>query len=501
MFKIFPPHAADSYKLGHLRQYPVGTEYVYQNFTARSDKLAKMLPDFDHKVVFAGLQGTIMESLIEDWNEQFFNKFKTQAMARIERRLAGFGVTDISAYEKLYDLGYLPLHIKALPEGSRVNIGVPMFTVVNTHPDFYWLPGYIEDVLSSETWKSITNATIANEYRRLLDQYAIKTGSPVDFVPWQGHDFAMRGMSGIHDAAKSGFAHLLSFLGTDSIIALDYAEQYYSGSETFLGGSVPATEHSVMCMGGKDNEIETFRRLICDLYPSGVVSIVSDSWDFWKVITSYASILKPEILGRAPDALGLAKVVFRPDSGDPVDIICGTHKYCGEHAIPELRPATKGAVECLWDIFGGSITSTGHKLLNQRVGLIYGDSITLERASSILERLEAKGFASGNIVFGIGSYTYQHSTRDTFGHAYKATWGVVNGEPREIFKDPATGDGLKKSAKGLLKVIKEGKNYKLIDQCDEVDEKLGLLQTVFLNGKLTKFQSIADIRTHLRSEQ
>lgn len=495
MFKIFPPHAADSYKLGHLRQYPIGTEFVYQNFTARSDKLAKMLPDFDHKVVFAGLQGTIMESLIEDWDQQFFSKPKLQVLSRIERRIAGFGVTDISAYEKLWELGYLPLHIKALPEGSRVNIGVPMFTVVNTHPDFHWLPGYIEDVLSSETWKSITNATIANEYRRLLDQYAIKTGSPKDFVSWQGHDFAMRGMSGIHDAAKSGFAHLLSFLGTDSIVALDYAETYYSGSETFLGGSVPATEHSVMCMGGKDNEIDTFRRLIKDLYPSGVVSIVSDSWDFWKVITEYAHILKEEIVARTPDALGLAKVVFRPDSGDPVKIICGTQD--GNPIWPEF----KGAVECLWDIFGGTYTDKGYRLLNQRVGLIYGDSITLERASAILAGLDAKGFASGNIVFGIGSYTYQHSTRDTFGHAYKATWGVVDGGPREIFKDPATGDGLKKSAKGLLKVIKEGKDYKLIDQCDEVDEKLGLLQTVFLNGKLTKFQSIADIRTQLRNEQ
>lgn len=495
MFKSFPPHAADSYKLGHLRQYPPGTQYVYQNFTARSDKLANMLPDFDHKVVFAGLQGTIAEFLREDWDEQFFTKPKAQTISRIRRRLEGFGVTDVSPYEALHDLGYLPLCIKALPEGSRVNIRVPMFTVVNTHPDFYWLPGYIEDVLSAESWKLITNATIAHEYKRLLKAYAVKTGSPLDFVPWQGHDFAMRGMSGMHDAAKSGFAHLLSFNGTDSICALDYAEQYYSGSETFLGGSVPATEHSVMCMGGKDDELGTIKRIITELYPKGVVSVVSDSWDFWKVITEHAKTLRDDILARQPDGLGLAKVVFRPDSGDPVKIICGRPEV-----QPSADPEVKGAVECLWDIFGGTITSTGHKLLNQRVGLIYGDSITLERASAILAGLEAKGFASGNIVFGIGSYTYQHSTRDTFGHAYKATWGIVNGEEREIFKDPVTDNGLKKSARGLIRVEKEGNDYVMYDRQTPEQERTGLLKPVFENGKIFNFQSIADIRDRLAKE-
>lgn len=497
-FREFPPHAVDSYKLGHMRMFPKGTEYVYQNFTARSDHLAQMLPDFDHKVVFAGLQGTIIEFLIEDWFTQFFSRPLKEVLDRITIRIQGFGVTDISAYEKLWHRGYLPLHIQALPEGSRVDIKVPMFTVVNTHPDFYWLPGYIEDVLSAETWKTITNATIANEYRRLLDQYAEVTGSPTEFVPWQGHDFSMRGMSGIHDAAKSGFAHLLSFTGTDSVIALDYVDQYYGGEETFVGSSVPATEHSVMCMGGAENELATIRRLITELYPRGVVSIVSDSWDFWKVITTYAETLKDEILGRQPDALGLAKVVFRPDSGDPVHIICGNPAGKTDHE-------RMGAVRCLWDVFGGTYTKTGHRLLNQRVGLIYGDSITLERARSILFGLEAAGFASANVVFGIGSFTYQHSTRDTFGHAYKATAGVIDGVPVEIWKSPATDNGLKRSAKGYLRVTKNDNNgrYALHDQQspEEMATTNNLLETVFLDGKLTKFQSITQIRERLRKEQ
>lgn len=494
--KIFPLHAADFYKTGHLRMYPEGTQYVYSNFTPRSARLATMLHDFDNKAVFFGLQGVIQELLLELWNNEFFNKPKTQVISRFRIRMdkaLGPGAVSTDHIEALHDLGYMPLRIKALPEGSRVNIGVPVFTVVNTHPDFFWLTNYIESQLSASIWKSITVATIANEYRRLLDQYAKRTGSPVDFVPWQGHDFSMRGMSGLQDGAQSGAAHLISFTGTDTISAIDYLETYYSGAECFIGGSVPATEHSVMCMGGKESELETFRRLISTLYPSGVISIVSDSWDFWKVITEYAYELRYVISDRQPDALGLAKVVFRPDSGDPVKIICGDPTGSG--------PAYRGAVECLWDIFGGTITSTGHKLLNQRVGIIYGDSITLDRAQAIMDSLERKGFASGNIVFGIGSYTYQHVTRDTFGHAYKSTWGVVNNEPREIFKDPITGDGLKKSAKGLLRVEKVGKDYVLYDQQTSDEEAGGLLQTVFLNGRLTNFQSLTDIRAHLRSEQ
>lgn len=222
-----------------------------------------------------------------------------------------------------------------------------------------------------------------------------------------------------------------------------------------IGVSVPATEHSVMCMGTEDSELETFKRLICELYPSGVVSIVSDTWDFWRVITEFTVALKPEILARQPNALGLAKLVFRPDSGDPVKIICGD---------PDAEvgsPAYKGAVECLWEVFGGTTTDQGYKVLNERVGLIYGDSITLDRAQRILEGLEAKGFASNNLVFGIGSFTYNYLTRDTFGFAVKATWGQVNGVGRELFKDPITDSGVK----NLRKVYYASKKVKMALLC------------------------------------
>jgi nicotinamide phosphoribosyltransferase len=491
--KINPLNAIDFYKADHRRQYPVGTEYVYANFTPRSSRLAKMLPDFDDKVVFFGLQGFIKHFLIDTWNEGFFSQPKAKVVAAYKRRMdasLGEGAVPVDHIEALHDLGYLPLRIKALPEGSRVNMSVPVLTLINTDPQFFWLTNYIETVLSAELWKSCTTASLAYEYKRLLVQYAVKTGAPLDFVLLQGHDFSSRGMSGIYDAAQSGVGHLTSFIGTDSVLSIDYAEEYY-GATGIIGVSVPATEHSVMCMGSEESELETFRRLICELYPSGIVSIVSDTWDFWRVITEFTVALKTEILNRKPNALGLAKMVLRPDSGDPVKIICG------DLDAEVGSPAYKGAVECLWDIFGGTTTAEGYKVLHERVGLIYGDSITLERAQAILKNLADKGFASNNVVFGIGSYTYNYLTRDTFGFAVKATWGQVNGVGRELFKDPITDSGVKKSAKGLLRIEESADGFTLFDQQTPEQEQGGALQVVFENGKLLQEWTLDQVRARL----
>ncbi len=488
-----PLMAIDFYKADHRRQYPANTEYVYSNFTPRSSRLASVLPGFDDRVVFVGLQGYINRVLIEQWNREFFNKPKANVIAKYKRRMdtsLGEGAIPTDHIEALHDLGYLPLKIKALPEGSRVNIQVPLFTVVNSKPEFFWLTNYIETSISAEIWKPCTTATIAYEYKRLLTEYAIRTGAPLETVAIQGHDFSCRGMSGVEDAAQAGIGHLTSFIGTDTVAAIDYAEDYYGATEV-VGVSVPATEHSVMCMGTKDSEIDTFRRLITELYPRGIVSIVSDTWDFWKVITEYAVTLKDDILDRQPNEIGLAKTVFRPDSGDPVKIICG------DPGAAAGTPEYKGAVECLWDIFGGAVSEKGYKLLNERVGLIYGDSITLERAKAILEGLEAKGFASTNLVFGIGAYTYQYLTRDTFGFAMKATWGQVAGEPRAIYKDPKTDSGDKRSAAGLLRIEKTENGFELFDRQTAAEEDRGEFTTVFENGVLTAPVTFEAIKAHL----
>jgi nicotinamide phosphoribosyltransferase len=478
--RIRPAHAIDFYKADHRRQYPAGTEFVYSNLTPRSCRLAPVLDTHDGKVVVLGLQGILKDFFIETWNENFFLKSRHIVVTEYKQLVddaLGVDAVPVEHIGALHDLGYLPLLIKALPEGSRIKTKIPFLTIRNTHPDFFWLVNYVETVLSSEGWKTPTAATIAYEFNRMLRAFAKLTGADPAFVPVQGHDFSFRGMSGLHDAARTGLGHLSSFIGTDTAPAIDYARDYYA-AEGVIGISVPATEHSVMCMGTKEGEIETFRRLICDLYPAGIVSIVSDTWDFWKVVTEYTVHLKDEILARKPNALGLAKVVLRPDSGDPVKIICG------DPDAPAGSPQRKGAVECLWDVFGGTTTDQGYQVLHERIGLIYGDSITLQRAYAILVGLAAKGFASSNIVFGIGSFTYQMISRDSFGTAMKATWGVVNGEKRAIFKDPITDDGQKKSAKGLLRVEKVGGDFVLHDDQPVWQEERGELRTVFKDSRM-----------------
>ena len=487
MYNINPLTAIDFYKADHRRQYPEGTEYVYSNFTPRSDRLFNW-EDKSGKIVFFGLQGFIKSFLIDIWNTEFFNKPKKDVINYYKRRMdnsLGPDAISIEHIEQLHDLGYLPLKIKALPEGTQSPIGTPVLTIINTHQDFFWLVNYLESVLSTMLWKPTTTATIAYEYRRLLEQFAEKTGAPKEFIDFQAHDFSFRGMSGLEDAMMSSAGHLTSFCGTDSVPAIDYLEQYYNANsdEELIGASVPATEHSVMCAGGKVDELSTFKRLITETYPSGIVSIVSDTWDFWKVITMYTETLKEDILKRD------GKTVFRPDSGDPVEIICG-------RKFSDYKPMRIGAIECLWDVFGGTVNDKGYKVLNEKVGLIYGDSITLERAKKILEGLEKKGFASSNIVFGIGSFTYQYVTRDTFGFAMKATWCQIKGEEHAIFKDPITDSGVKKSAKGLLSV---NTDLSLNQGVSLREEDLGALEIVFNNGKLLKEFSLKEIRKTLTS--
>ena len=515
MFKISPLVAVDFYKESHYNMYPEGTTKIYSNLTPRKSRLPGI-----NKIVFFGLQYYIKEYLMSQWDQEFFSKPKAEVVAKYKRLMnytLGPGITT-EHIEALHDLGYLPLKIKALPEGTVSDIRVPVLTITNTVDHAYWLVNFLETSLSYSIWQPITSATIAFEYRKLLNEAAMETVGDNSFVDWQGHDFSLRGMSSLESGALSGAGHLLSFKGTDTIPAISFLEQYYNADveKELVGGSVPATEHSVMCMGEKDSEIDTFKYLLSK-YPKGILSVVSDTWDLWKVCTEYITTLKDEILSRE------GKLVIRPDSGDPVDIICGLAGKEGYYLREDdknrlVNAATgisrsitdneyKGVIELLWEVFGGTISSEGYKVLDPHIGAIYGDSITIERASDIVERLKEKGFASTNIVFGIGSFTYQYNTRDTFGFAVKATYGEVNHMGREIFKDPITDDGTKKSAKGLIKVVEvlspdslgylHHDHYELVDQVSPEEEAKGELKEVFVDGKLLVDHTLGDIRNRL----
>lgn len=867
----------DGYKLDHRRQYPNGTEYVYSNWTPRSNN---HFPEaIDGSVVF-GVQYLIKEYLIKRFNEEFFQLPEDVAVALYQNRINAFlGPNEVGTehIKALHKLGYLPILIKSLPEGSVCPIRVPMLTVINTHPDFFWVTNYLETIMSAVLWLPMTSATTARLYYKELFRHAEETGFENDCLEFLCHDFSMRGMAGLEAAIMSGMAHLTSFWGSETIPAIGALEKYYNASDSEgqpIAGTIPASEHSVMCAGGEgEDELKTFKRFITELYPTGFVSIVSDTWDFWKVMTEYLPTLKNEILNREgrivirPDCYdGLTQVLtpqgwryfttidentlvaqvhddgtytfvkpekyikmpykgkmvcfedgkgkldlcvtpnhrmvytsngqmkvqeadecsfywgkdilrsaaaqtkgreltaneelqiaFQADgsyttignrirfsfskqrkidrlisilndcdyqykiyklkdgryefnidvdaskykkdfswvdissldsnwckefieelsywdatrrhsnrfkfdttnkevieivelialsagygvlisssedtrsqkfstvytahilkdnklggqsitksyidfddmvycvkvptgrlmvkrcggqavcgnSGNPADIICGiepdiviaedevfhskeeAERYYASCIIDNLRDITphgeyggeshslvfqhgnfyyritvdniswnrhdkqfyfidmyekpnviveqldstlyKGAYELLWDTFGGSTNEKGYRILDSHVGIIYGDSITLALQKKIYRRLEKKGFAASNLVLGIGSFTYQFRTRDSLGFAMKATWCQINGEAKEIYKQPKTDSGMKNSLKGLIRVENVDGTYVAYDQQSKEEEVNGELIPIFKDGKLLIETSLSEIRNRLKN--
>ncbi|MBC9927290.1 nicotinate phosphoribosyltransferase [Leucobacter sp. cx-169] len=485
---IYPLMLTDVYKLGHKAVYELAgnTEIVYSNWTNRGSRI----PGVEHVVHF-GLQAFLAK--LEDWFAPFFAADEDEVASLYEERLAQIlGPNNIGSdhIRALHRKGYLPLTFSAVPEGTPVPLRVPSFTFENTDPDFFWLTNYIESVISAEVWQPSTSATIAREFRHILETGAARTGAPIEAVDWQGHDFSFRGMSSVDTAAASGAGHLLSFTGTDSLPSLDWIEQYYGGD--YIAGSVAATEHSVMCTGAAVfGERELFSRLI-DLYPTGIFSVVSDTFNLWDVMTEFLPAMKERILARD------GKMVIRPDSGDPADILCGTASWPTVGA----NPAERGVVELLWDTFGGTVNEAGFKVLDPHVGAIYGDSITRERAQNIIDRLATKGFASTNVVFGVGSFTYQYNTRDTFMSAVKATWALVDGVGYDLQKDPITDSGMKKSARGRLAVFPDenGELY-LVEQATAEQEAASELQPVWTDGRFIRKQTFAEVREVLGSSK
>lgn len=468
---IFDPMTLiDAYKFDHRRQYPEGTTRVYSNLTPRGSRI-----DGVDELVWFGLQPFLIRVLGGMFGD-FFAADEDYVCARYEARTVGvLGPNGIGSghIRALHRLGYLPIRICALPEGTSVPLRVPVLTIENTHPEFYWLTNYLETILSAETWLAATSATQALRLRRLLDQWAQTTSDDPGFVDWQGHDFSFRGLSSLDAAAASGSGHLLAFAGTDTVPALDWIDAFYPHREgAALGGSVAATEHSVMSAGGELGELETFERLL-SLYPTGIVSVVSDTWNLWDVLTRHLPALHARILARD------GKLVIRPDSGDPVKIMAG------DPDAPAGSPERAGVIELLWNEFGGTVNSKGYRQLDPHVGAIYGDSITWERAQAICAGLAAKGFASTNFVLGVGSFTYQFVTRDTFGMAVKSTWAEVNGVGRNLAKDPITDSGLKRSATGRLAVVRDGEGkLVLIERATPDQEALSLLRPVWEDGEL-----------------
>ena len=496
---IYPaPLLCDFYKISHREQYPTGTEYVYSTWIPR----ASLIEGVDTVVAF-GFQYFAKAYLIDYFQKHFFDRPFGEVAAEYVRFISntlGDPNPETGHLRDLHALGFLPVRVRAVPEGTSVPLRVPMLTIENTEPRFFWVTNFLETLFSAEVWHPCTSATIAREYRKTLNEWARKTGGDLEFVPFQGHDFSMRGMEGLHAAAKGGAGHLLSFTGTDTIPSIPFLERFYNADITkeLVGTSIPATEHSVMCAYGTD-ELGAYREILTNRYPNGFVSVVSDTYNFWDVLTEILPKLQDEIMARD------GKLVIRPDSGDPVDIVAGTEGTLFSESGDERE--SKGAVQLLWETFGGTINDQGFKVLDPHVGVIYGDSITLARARAISQRLHDRGFASTNVVYGIGSYTYQHVTRDTFGFALKSTWVQINGEERNIFKDPATDKKkVKKSLTGRVVVATAnapGNPLRAYDGLTKAQQEAlagtDELRTIFEDGKLIVDDSLANIRERVLS--
>lgn len=551
--KIKPHLCVDFYKPSHIDQYNKSTTLIQSNFTPRTVKLFPHFSDNDHRILFAGLQGVIKWYFIDSWNEEFFSQPKAKVVAEYKKIMdvsIGKDKVDVSGIEKLHDLGYLPLEIRALPEGSLVNAQVPVFTIHNTVPEFYWLVNFIESVISAESWKTITAATSSYQMNKLCHKYSNLTCDNNEHIMFQSHEFAFRGQAGVHDASQTGFGHLINFYGTDTVPAIVYANNYYGMEDDFTAASIPASEHSVATTnigsiilemertveGFKDlsldekrykAEVQFLRKYITEIYPSGFCSYVLDSFDFWRGLTEAALELKEEIMTRD------GRVIFRPDSGIPEHIIAGYTSdgvnysdfseameaepeayevvcingkyhpvYQNQYGYTDINEAVeipehevKGSIEILFEQFGGHVNSKGYKVLDPHVGLIYGDSITISRANDIFERLKDRGFASSNVVFGWGSYMTTYATRDSLGFAMKATGAIINGDEILVTKDPKT-DSKKKSAKGFLKVVKVNEDFELVDglRFEDTQSQDNALRVVFKDSKLLVDETLTEIR-------
>lgn len=525
--RISPLLISDSYKQCHHQLYPSGIEYVYSNTTPRKSRV-----DHVDSVVVFGTQYFVHKYLIEEWNTNFFWRYIEDVLEEYHRVIdnhLGPNVIDDDKIRYLHSLGYLPLKIKALPEGTLCPIGVPVMTIVNTDPKCAWLTNFIETISQTVMWLPITSATTAYYFRKMLDQWVDKTSDKKEMVAWMGHDFSMRGMSSFESSCVSGAAHALSFTGSDVIPAIPFLENYYGADVTkeMIIGSVKASEHSIeQCYNEEGEDESRYIQAMLDAQPEGIVSIVADGYDYWSLLTETLAKFKDKILSRN------GKVVIRPDSGDPFRIICGyrctetTHTrheierlsnhitqhmklwqdnecyhtsdghYMTEHGeITQLEAI--GSVRLLHSLFGGFVNSKGYIELDEHIGLIYGDSITYTLANKVCDRLCEMGYSAASVVFGIGSYTYSYVTRDTFGLACKATWVQVDGKAKNIFKSPKTGDGMKKSARGLLSVQKINGKITLLQECSPEEENSGMLQVVFENGMVYNQTTLSEIRAKL----
>lgn len=524
-FDVAPMFAADYYKIGHaVKMQPNDAQMVYSTWTARNNKYH---PDCLKTVVF-GHQYTI-QKLLSYWKTEFFDKPIEDLKAEWERVIGNTfhkDYSDFSKFEDLHALGYLPISIMGVPEGTLLPIGIPDHVIFSTNDSFAWLPQFIEDQWSANNWMPSTSATTAFYRREILKPFVESTCDSMDTLPHMCGDFSLRGHTSLEAGYISGAAHALSFDRTATIGSNILLEKYYGAdlenNPPMMG--TPSLEHSVVEQGvawmkhkiqtGELNDVEKellgkviyenweinllaemlfIHHLLTEVQPTGVMTYVSDTYDYWGVVTKILPVLKDVILNRK----GCFSV--RPDSGDPIKIICGDPN--AEPGTPEFR----GTINILMDIFGNDFNKKGFKVLPPQIRMIYGDAITTNITKKVCEHFIYNKISLENICFGIGAFTYQYVTRDTRGYAIKATDCVINDEEIQIYKMPKTDSG-KKSPRGCIAVIKSDDSYELVQNLT-LSEALNYPNNVMVykvvNGSyaIDSIETIYQIRDRLKAEE
>lgn len=472
----------DAYKVGHQKLYPKNLSYIYSVLIPRKNSFYP----WSDKMVSFGYQLFVMKELRDDWNENFFNQPLEDVLetySTVIGTVLGPENVELNHIKELHELGYLPLEVKALPEGSIVPMQVPTLTIINTDKRFPWLTNFVETILLSETFVTTTVATTAHEFRKRAIEYGKKYSDDLGYVDYQFHDFSERGQHGNGAGRLSGLSHITSFKGSDVLQAPLDANKYYQAdlaNQGQVSASVIASEHSVMESYGLD-QYKTYETLIKD-NPTGILSLVSDTYDYWEVINDVLPSLKDLIMSRD------GKLVLRPDSGDMETNILGT-------------------LDSLWDTFGGTVNSKGMKVLDSHVGLLYGEGITLDNVNGIFDVMVEHGYSPENIVLGVGAYVYSvNVSRDSFAQAIKAQVAVYDdGTEKLIFKDPKTDtDHLKRSLKGAVAVVDDSEgNLKVIDglTLEQANSYQGnKLHTIFKDGEVYNEVSLSDVRDILEKD-
>ena len=460
---------ADAYKYAHHKLYYPGTTKIYSYLESRGGM-------FD-ETAFFGLQYFLKEYLA---GEAFTRVDLDEAEGFLLQVFGRSDVFDKSKFQYILDKynGRLPVKIKAVAEGSRVPVGNVLMTIENTDPECYWLTNFLETLLM-QVWYPCTVATLSNQVKKVVTGYYAETATDgaeagIDFVL---NDFGFRGVSSVESAKLGGAAHLLNFNGSDNLAGSAMAINYYDAQKVY-GLSIPATEHSICTLLGKEGELEIFKHVL-KTFPTGIIACVSDSYNIFRACEEYwGEELKEEILKRA------GTLVIRPDSGDPV------------MTLLEI-------FEILFNKFGYTVNPKGYKVLPPQVRVIQGDGVNYESIKAIYAALKDAGISAENLVLGMGGALLQKVDRDTQRFALKCSSAVINGREVNVEKSPvemnANGDltsSFKKSKSGRLKLVKINGDFKTVTEAGN-DNFADELHTVFENGELVKQLTFEEVRANL----